>query len=102
MTITKLVKSSLRHYHYIINSGKRKIDPRSSLPSTPSEKKCAHLVDGGLLYEAWGVCRQQAVGGHDVDLIGPALLQDLCRRNEVFHVVYDVILWGAGRLKVLS
>ena len=66
------------------------------LLSTRTGKTSAHLVNGGLLYEARGVCRQQAVGGHDVDLIRPTLLQDLCRRDKVLHVVNDVILRGKG------
>ena len=52
----------------------------------------SYLVDGGFLYEPGGLCWEQAVCRHDVDLIGPSLFQNLSRRHKVLHVVYDVIL----------
>lgn len=52
----------------------------------------SHLIDGRLLYEAWSVCRQQTMRGHDINLIGPSLFQDLCGSNEVSHIIYDIIL----------
>ena len=51
-----------------------------------------HLVDGGLLNEPGRIGGQEAMSGHDVDLIGASLLQDVCGRYEVLHVVYDIIL----------
>lgn len=51
-----------------------------------------YLIDGRLLYECGRVCRQQAVRGHDVNLVGTSLLQDVCCCNKVLHVIYDVIL----------
>lgn len=56
----------------------------------------SYLVDGRLLDETRGVGRQQAVRGHDVNLVGSSLLQDLCGRNKVPHVVDDVILREDG------
>lgn len=52
----------------------------------------SYLIDGGLLYEPRGISRQQAVGGHDVDLVGSSLLQNLSCCHKILHVIYDVIL----------
>lgn len=52
----------------------------------------SHLVDGRLLDETRGVGRQQAVRGHDVDLVRSPLLQDLRGGDKVPHVVDDVVL----------
>lgn len=51
-----------------------------------------HFVYGGLFDEARGVCRQEAVGGHDVDLISSSLFQNLGCCHKVLHIINDVIL----------
>lgn len=56
----------------------------------------SHLVDGRLLDEAGGVAGQDAVRGHDVDLVGASFLQRLGRRHKAVHVVDDVVLGGRG------
>uniref|UniRef100_A0A480IX48 Phosphoribosyl pyrophosphate synthase-associated protein 1 isoform X1 n=1 Tax=Sus scrofa TaxID=9823 RepID=A0A480IX48_PIG len=50
-----------------------------------------HLVDGGLLDQARGLRGQDAVRGHDVDLVRASLFQDLRSGHETLHVVNDVV-----------
>lgn len=57
-----------------------------------THRGASYLINGRLLYEPWGVSRQQAVGGHDVDLIGSSLLQNLSCCHKILHVIYDVVL----------
>lgn len=54
--------------------------------------KKSDLIYGRLLNEAWRIGRQQAMGGHDINLIGSSLLQDLCWCHKVFYIINDVIL----------
>lgn len=56
------------------------------------QDKRTHLVDGGLLDESGRVAGEDAVRGHDEDLVGPPFLQRLRRRHKAVDVVDDVIL----------
>ncbi len=61
-----------------------------------------HFVYGGLLDEARGVCRQEAVGGHDVDLISSSLLQNLSCCHKVLYIINNVILQGRNNMHYSS
>lgn len=51
-----------------------------------------YLINSRFFNESGRLSRQQAVRGHDEDLIGASLLQDLCGSDKFLHVVNDVIL----------
>ena len=51
-----------------------------------------NLINGGLLNQTGGFGRQDAVRGHDIDLVSTSLFQDLCSSNKALHVINDVIL----------
>ena len=61
-------------------------------------KSNTHLIDGRLLYEPGGITGEDAVCGHNEDLVGPSFLQRLGCCHETVNIIDDVILMGETEL----
>jgi len=73
----------------------------SSLNQPQQEDDFTHFINDRFLDEPRSVGGQEPVCGHDVNLIGSPLFQDLSSCNKVSDIIYDVILEEEERKNTL-
>lgn len=86
-----ITHTSPHPHQYDWNNFKRKSTEKQATDNK-LKLRSAHLINSRLFYETWRVSGQQTVCGHDVNLIGSSFFQDLCCRDKVSDIIYDVIL----------